>query len=92
MNALEITVAALAVAALVAWWLMRERETPPVSDEVQEVPVAELMDDLNDALQRDFDSRREVHGKTVAELMDERAARERAAFDGIIRASWPGQT
>lgn len=62
--------------------------------------VASLMAELNEALNRDFDPRRarQIHGKTVPELMAERdareraAARERSAFDDIIRASWPHKT
>lgn len=53
--------------------------------------VASLMAELNEALNRDFDPRRarQIHGKTVPELMAERDARERDTFDDIIRASWP---
>lgn len=56
--------------------------------------VASLMAELNEALNRDFDPRRarQIHGKTVPELMAERDARERDTFADIIRASWPHKT
>lgn len=88
-----VVVFALGLLLLLLLWVGARRRDRRIEqrrpEDTQEIPVAELMNDLNDALKQDFESRREVYGRTVPELMDERAARERAAFDGIIRASWP---